>query len=45
MDGRWNDVRRNAKDSVFVKFFEDRSNVSGCIRSFTRRIPNLRKET
>ena len=27
MDGRWNDVRRNAKDSVFVKFFEDRSNV------------------
>ena len=27
MDEGWRDVRRNAKDSVFVKFFEDRANV------------------
>ncbi len=27
MDGKWNDVRRNAKDSVFVAFFEERANV------------------
>ena len=27
MDGDWRDVRRNAKDSVFVAFFEERANV------------------
>ncbi|MBR7006011.1 MAG: hypothetical protein IKH98_03770, partial [Candidatus Methanomethylophilaceae archaeon] len=27
MDGKWRDVRRNAKDSVFVAFFEERANV------------------
>lgn len=27
MEESWKDVRRNAKDSVFVKFFEDRANV------------------
>jgi hypothetical protein len=45
MDGRWNDVRRNAKDSVFVKFFEDRSNVFRLYQELHPEDTDLRKET
>ena len=45
MDEGWRDVRRNAKDSVFVKFFEDRANVFKLYRELHPKTPSPLRRT